>query len=233
MPEGPLLRLRPRGARAPPLPPLPSPPKGLAPELPAAEPGCRMWLPPGADGAADQRAFAEEMDPSFRVPARLANKSAQLVNAVNDFHYAMVNDVARNEFYRSALERVLTPGSRVLEIGTGSGLLAMLAASISCEWVVAVEANRHMADLALQNIKANNLSHKIRVLNRLSTEVKPSDLPAQPNILLSELFGTLLLGESALEYIHDARTRLLARGEVVPLAAASSPTSSSARRWSR
>lgn len=64
------------------------------------------------------------------------------VGAVNDFHFAMVNDFDRNEFYKAALQRVLTPESRVLEIGTGSGLLAMLAATIGCKWVVAVEANR-------------------------------------------------------------------------------------------
>eukprot|EP00667_Euglena_gracilis_P010635 EG_transcript_10845 len=177
----------------------------------------KMWLPPGADGAADQRIFAADLDPSFIVPARLATKSAQLVGAVNDFHFAMVNDFDRNEFYKAALQRVLTPESRVLEIGTGSGLLAMLAATIGCKWVVAVEANRHMAELAVQNIRLNGLSHKVKVVSRLSTELQPSDFPSPPDVLVSELFGTLLLGESALDYIHDARTRLLApNAKVVP-----------------
>eukprot|EP00668_Euglena_longa_P033221 GGOE01042760.1.p1 GENE.GGOE01042760.1~~GGOE01042760.1.p1 ORF type:complete len:412 (-),score=140.45 GGOE01042760.1:75-1310(-) len=177
----------------------------------------KMWLPPGADGAADKRIFAADLDPSFLVPARLATKSSQLVGAVNDFHFAMVNDFDRNEFYKTALKRVLTPESKVLEIGTGSGLLAMLAATIGCKWVVAVEANRHMAELAVQNIHLNGLQHKIRVVSRLSTELQPCDFPSPPDVLVSELFGTLLLGESALDYIHDARTRLLApKAKVVP-----------------
>ena len=74
-----------------------------------------------------------------------------------------------------------------------------------------------MAELAVQNIKRNNLSHKITVLSKLSTDLQPSDLPSPPTVLVSELFGTLLLGESALDYIHDARQRLLApNAKVIP-----------------
>eukprot|EP00996_Jenningsia_fusiforme_P000469 NODE_1411_length_1542_cov_33.421969_g1272_i0.p1 GENE.NODE_1411_length_1542_cov_33.421969_g1272_i0~~NODE_1411_length_1542_cov_33.421969_g1272_i0.p1 ORF type:complete len:413 (-),score=51.63 NODE_1411_length_1542_cov_33.421969_g1272_i0:230-1468(-) len=166
------------------------------------------WLPPGADRQR-QVLFGRNFDPSFVVPRRLSSKSADMVNAVNDFHYAMVNDHQRNEFYRNALKAVITPQSRVLEIGTGSGLLAMMAVQLGCEWVVAVEANRDMANLAWENIRANKLEERIRVVNKLSTDMQPSDMPAPANVLVSEVFGTLLLGESALDYIHDARMRLL------------------------
>ena len=30
--------------------------------------------------------------------------SAQLIEAANDFHFAMMNDIPRNEFYRDALK---------------------------------------------------------------------------------------------------------------------------------
>ena len=39
----------------------------------------RVWLPPGADSAPQQRDFASDFDPNFIVPKRLANKSSQLV----------------------------------------------------------------------------------------------------------------------------------------------------------
>lgn len=78
---------------------------------------------------------------SAQVPSRLADKPADLIEAVNDFHYAMMNDHPRNAFYRECLRcgqivlplgscccrRAILPGeSVVLEIGTGSGLLAMV-----------------------------------------------------------------------------------------------------------
>lgn len=144
------------------------------------------------------------------VPPRLRRVPAALVEAVNDFHYAMMNDMPRNEFYYNMLKKHIVPGeSGVLEIGAGSGLLSMMAAKLNAKWVVAVEGSSEMASLARSNIAANGLQGKIKVLNMLSTELTPRDLPEPPSILVSEIFGTLLLGESALDYIADARQRLL------------------------
>ena len=54
----------------------------------------------------------------------------------------------------------------------------------------------------------------------MSTEVTPAELApyGTPTVLLSEILGTLLLGESALHYVWDARQRLVAPdAAVVPL----------------
>jgi protein arginine N-methyltransferase 7 len=132
-----------------------------------------------------------------------------LVEAVNDFHYAMLGDEPRNEFYLNCLKQFITPESIVLEIGTGTGLLAMLAAQCGAKKIYAIEANRDMARLAQNNFAANNLSDKITIINQLSTETTLRDLDGnRPNVILSELFGTLLLGESAHVYIRDAVKRL-------------------------
>ena len=53
------------------------------------------------------------LDPHFWLPNRLADKSQALVEAVNDFHYAMMNDFDRNEFYQKGLGR----GERGREVG--------------------------------------------------------------------------------------------------------------------
>eukprot|EP01006_Ploeotia_vitrea_P009944 TRINITY_DN25150_c0_g1_i1.p1 TRINITY_DN25150_c0_g1~~TRINITY_DN25150_c0_g1_i1.p1 ORF type:complete len:422 (-),score=73.72 TRINITY_DN25150_c0_g1_i1:464-1729(-) len=170
----------------------------------------RPFLPPGADVAEHTKArFGDSFDPNFHVPHRLLDKPSDLVEAVNDFHYAMVNDFPRNEFYKQALAAVITPDSMVLEIGTGTGLLAMISAQLGAKWVVAIEANADMANLARQNIHANNLDANIHIINKLSTQVHERDLQQRANVLVSELFGTLLLGESAHTYIDDARKRLL------------------------
>jgi protein arginine N-methyltransferase 7 len=169
------------------------------------------WLPPGADSA--ERAddvFGVDLEAHFCVPDRLADKSTSLVEAVNDFHFAMLNDHARNAFYRDALKAHVRPDDIVLEIGTGSGLLAMLAAKAGAKHVYAVEANKHMAQLARQLIAGNGLSERITVINALSTDVRVGvQLPARADVLVSEILGTLLLGENALQYVADARRRLL------------------------
>ena len=109
--------------------------------------------------------FGEDFEDHFCVPPRLQDKSSELVEAVNDFHYAMINDHPRNEFYRECLRRAVVPGeSVVLEIGTGSGLLAMLAARLGAKKVVAIEASPHMAELARRNVEANGLSATVVVV---------------------------------------------------------------------
>jgi len=195
----------------------------------------RCYVPPGCPNK-EQNNFGDEFESHFVVPHRLGNQPGELVEAVNDFHYAMINDRPRNEFYRECLRRAIVPGqSIVLEIGTGSGLLAMLAARLGARRVVAIEASPHMAALARRNVTANNLDGTITILEALSTELDADDIRKAlqmntrrevsissqtsveskpftadlPDVLVSELFGTLLLGESALEYLKDARERLV------------------------
>ncbi|RNF19627.1 putative arginine N-methyltransferase, type III [Trypanosoma conorhini] len=172
------------------------------------------FLPPGtatAYTAPGNRsdAFVYHFHQSIPVPGRLRRAPTSLVEAVNDFHYAMMNDKPRNEFYYELLKRHVTPETGVLEIGAGSGLLSLMAAQLGAKWVVAVEGSAEMANLARANVCANKLEHKVTILHMLSTELTLRHLPDRPDVLVSEIFGTLLLGESALDYIADARERLL------------------------
>ena len=86
----------------------------------------------------------------------------------------MLNDHDRNKFYEDALREIVTPESIVVEIGTGSGLLAMIAARLGAKHVTAIEANDHLAAIAQANFEANGLADKITVINKMSTEVKMS-----------------------------------------------------------
>ena len=144
-------------------------------EVPEAARRKPSWLPPAADAAGEHNLFGRDFEEHFWVPPRLMDKSLELVETANDFHYAMVNDHPRNEFYRLALAKVVVPDTHVLEIGTGSGLLAMIAAKQGAR-VTAVEANRHMAALARSIIAANGLSDRVRVINKLSTDIVAADL---------------------------------------------------------
>jgi type II protein arginine methyltransferase len=66
-----------------------------------------------------------EIDP-FQLNARI-NLDSALTNAVPTWHFSMMNDAPRNAAYDEAIRRVV-PGRSVLDIGTGAGLLAMMAA---------------------------------------------------------------------------------------------------------
>ena len=173
---------------------------------------------PPASGDGDKVCFGDNVDRSFVVPRRLRDKPYELIEAANDWHYAMMNDHPRNDFYKAALQRVITPESVVLEIGAGSGLLSIIAASLGAKRVVAIEANHHLARVAQEIVRRNGYEGKVHIINKMSTDVSPEELAqygGRPTLLLSEILGTLLLGESALHYVADARRRLLGPGGAV------------------
>ena len=160
------------------------------------------WMPPASDRRENEEQFAQFGDsfgPHFYVPPRLFDKSLELIETANDFHYAMINDLPRNQFYYDALAACVTPESIVVEIGTGSGLLAMIACKVGAKHVTAIEANRHLADIARMNISKNGMADRITVLNALSSDVMAADLPyGKADVLVSEILGTLLLGKKFL-----------------------------------
>mmetsp|Transcript_34611 Transcript_34611/g.73910 ORF Transcript_34611/g.73910 Transcript_34611/m.73910 type:complete len:423 (-) Transcript_34611:61-1329(-) len=185
-----------------------------------AEQEGRPYVPPASVSDGSKPCFATNIEKHFVVPARLQDKPYELIEAANDWHYAMMNDHPRNEFYKAALARVVKPDSVVLEIGAGSGLLSIIAASLGAQTVVAIEANHHLANVAREIIRRNGYEGKIHIINKMSTEVTPAELEpfGTPTVLLSEILGTLLLGESALHYVMDARQRLTTPDcAVVPL----------------
>jgi len=170
------------------------------------------WYPPGAD-AQDNGGiplFEYHFPRQFFVPSRIARRNSDLMEAVNDFHFAMMNDHGRNQFYLDSLKKVITKDSLVVEVGTGSGLLAMICAQLGAKHVTAIEANRSLAELARHNMRRNGFEERVTILNKMSTDVTATDLPhGRADILVSEILGTLMLSESALEYMEDARIRLL------------------------
>lgn len=70
-------------------------------------------------------------------------------------------DEPRSEAFRAAIEKAVMPSSRVLDVGTGSGLLAMCAARAGALRVQAIELDPYVAETAERNIEMNKLSHKI------------------------------------------------------------------------
>lgn len=69
-------------------------------------------------------------------------------------HRRILRDTSWVEAFDVALRKVVTPGSCVLDLGTGSGILAMLAARAGARRVIAVERTG-VAELARQLVEVN------------------------------------------------------------------------------
>src|SRR5262245_32392692 len=86
----------------------------------------------------------------------LATLMASILSTnVPSWHFRLVRDEARNRAYECALMRAIRPGCRVLEIGTGTGLLAMMSARAGAGTVITCEAKPIIAHVAREIVVAN------------------------------------------------------------------------------
>jgi len=71
------------------------------------------------------------------------------------------------------LDRVVKKGDRVLDVGSGSGILAIAAAGLGAESVVALEADRLACEALRENIERNGVADRVRCIEAM---VAPDDL---------------------------------------------------------
>jgi hypothetical protein len=128
-------------------------------------------------------------------------------------HIRMLDDVDRTSSFQAALRSTVTPQDVVLDIGTGTGVLAVTAALAGARHVYAVEATA-MARAAERLAEANGVGDRVTVVDGHSFDV---DLPERATVLVSEIIGDDPLGERIVPTFADARARLLAPGaRIIP-----------------
>ena len=159
---------------------------------------------------------ALSLDP-YMVEA-ISTKNKVLAKLVPNWHVPMMNDDDRNNFYLSALKSSVKTESTVLEIGTGSGLLSIVAANLGAKKINTCEANSEVVKIATQIISRNNLRDKINIIHKKSNDIKiGSDIEKPADILVSEIFSSEFLGEGVLPTIEDAKRRLISKNSrIIP-----------------
>ncbi|MBP0030676.1 50S ribosomal protein L11 methyltransferase [Roseofilum reptotaenium CS-1145] len=124
---------------------------------------------------------------------------------------SMIGDRTRMEAYNRAMKQSVTPDSVVLDIGTGTGIFALLACQLGAKKVYAIETNPAI-EVGKQAAVANGYRDKIEFIQDLSTNVK---LPELADVIISDLRGVLPLFQQHIGSLADARTRLLRPGGVL------------------
>ena len=138
--------------------------------------------------------------------------------SVPRWHFPMMNDTHRNKAYLDALKLAISKNDFVLEIGTGSGLLAMMAASCGSNQILSCEVSKTIFEAAEQIISHNGYDDKVKVINKKSTElVVGLDLPKKADVIISEVLSAELVGEGVQHTLLDANNRLISKhGKMLP-----------------
>jgi type II protein arginine methyltransferase len=136
------------------------------------------------------------------------------------WHFQMMDDAKRNETYEAAIRRA-APGKRVLDIGTGAGLLALMAARAGAAKVTTCETVGLLAARAREIIAQNGFSDRIMVISKSSTDMAvPRDMPERAEVLVTETFASGLITEGVLPTVEHAHEHLLTTdAAVIPAAA--------------
>ncbi|HIP16527.1 MAG TPA: hypothetical protein EYG77_04920, partial [Methanothermococcus okinawensis] len=77
---------------------------------------------------------------------------------VPQWHYSMLQDRERLGIFKWAIEKSVKPGDIFYDVGTGSGILAMIAARIVRK-VYAIELDPITYQYALENIRINGFKN--------------------------------------------------------------------------
>lgn len=135
---------------------------------------------------------------------------------VAGWYFPMVQDRIRLAAYEMAMRRAIRPGCRVLEIGTGTGLYAMMAARAGAAEVVTCESNPVIAATASEIIARNGFADRVRVIVKNAADLEVGiDLSDRADVLVWDVLRSNMIGAGALPIMEMAVRRLIRPGAPV------------------
>lgn len=130
------------------------------------------------------------------------------------YHASLLADANRVDRLREAVHEVVRPGDVVVDVGTGTGLLAYFACQAGAARVFAIEEGP-VVDLAREIARVNGFDDRVEFFDDRSYRV---ELPERADVLVSETLWNFGVGEGMVGVLADARRRFLKPGaRSVPL----------------
>ena len=125
-------------------------------------------------------------------------------------HERMLSDRPRMDFYHAAISRHIQPGDRVVDLGTGTGILAALAARRGAAHVYAIDHSEiltHARTLAAAN--------RVERVEFVAMHSSAFTVDRCVDVILHEQMGDCLFDESMVANIIDLRDRVLKPGGLI------------------
>ncbi len=127
-------------------------------------------------------------------------------------HEEMLSDAVRVQAYHRGIHRNVRPGDVVVDLGTGTGLLAFMASRAGAKKVYAVE-HSDFIEIAREIGRHNGFTN-IEFVQANSREFTP---PEPIDVVLHEQMGDELFNENMVQNLLDVRDRFLRpHGRILP-----------------
>ncbi|MEV1292045.1 methyltransferase domain-containing protein [Pseudonocardia sp. NPDC049635] len=142
--------------------------------------------------------------------------SERLLEWGPEFHDLLLGDVLRVTAFRAAVLDTVRAGDTVLDLGTGTGILARWALEAGAATVYGIERDRQvLTDAARRLARAGFGPDRFVPVPGTSFDV---ELPRRVDVIVSEILGNLTDNENCVAILADARHRFLAPGgRMMPL----------------
>jgi predicted RNA methylase len=120
----------------------------------------------------------------------------------------MLDQEPRIGGFERAIEHVVKPGMKVLELGAGTGVLSFFAARAGAAKVWCVERIPHVARAAQRFLAANGVADRVEIVNGDAADYLP---PEPVDVVICEMLHTAMLREKQLSIIAAFKERYRAR----------------------
>lgn len=123
------------------------------------------------------------------------------------FHQIMLDDALRVDVYKKAIKETIQCGDVVLDLGTGTGILARFALEAGAKKVYGIEVS-NIGKQAEKSL-AKDFPGKFTLIAGVSFGVT---LPQKVDVIISEIIGNFGDNENIGEILNDASMRFLKQG---------------------
>jgi protein arginine N-methyltransferase 1 len=130
------------------------------------------------------------------------------------FHALLLGDRLRMRAFERGIAEAVRPGDVVVDLGTGTGILALWALRAGAARVYGIDFGERVLETATERLAEAGYGEGFVPVKGMSFDVV---LPERADLVISETLGNLVDNEGCVRILADARARFLKpRGSMMP-----------------